>query len=115
MISSINVFFCYTALILIFLCSNTVVSAGLFRIMGSEIAELPLVATSRDSQGLVSSSSYRMYYDSSFHWTIKNEYFEHMESELNKLHGSCICAIHSCSDTTYEEGLQTCCIVFITA
>ncbi|RLN13451.1 hypothetical protein C2845_PM09G25050 [Panicum miliaceum] len=31
---------------------NTVVSAGLFRIMGSEIAELPLVATSRDSQGL---------------------------------------------------------------
>jgi hypothetical protein len=34
---------------------NTVVSAGLFRVMGSEIAELPLVATSRDSQGLVSS------------------------------------------------------------
>ncbi|KAL5214840.1 hypothetical protein ABZP36_003992 [Zizania latifolia] len=32
--------------------SNTVVSAGLFRVMGSEIAELPLVATSRDSQGL---------------------------------------------------------------
>ncbi|GJN39437.1 hypothetical protein PR202_gb28557 [Eleusine coracana subsp. coracana] len=32
---------------------NNVVSAGLFRIMGSEIAELPLVATSRDSQGLV--------------------------------------------------------------
>lgn len=32
--------------------NNTVVSAGLFRIMGSEIAELPLVATSRDSQGL---------------------------------------------------------------
>ncbi|CAN6192306.1 unnamed protein product [Urochloa humidicola] len=31
---------------------NTVVCAGLFRIMGSEIAELPLVATSRDSQGL---------------------------------------------------------------
>ncbi|TVU07494.1 hypothetical protein EJB05_40850 [Eragrostis curvula] len=31
---------------------NNVVSAGLFRIMGSEIAELPLVATSRDSQGL---------------------------------------------------------------
>uniref|UniRef100_A0A0E0HVY6 PHD-type domain-containing protein n=1 Tax=Oryza nivara TaxID=4536 RepID=A0A0E0HVY6_ORYNI len=31
---------------------NTVVSAGLFRVMGSEIAELPLVATSRDSQGL---------------------------------------------------------------
>ncbi|KAL6603385.1 hypothetical protein ACP70R_043746 [Stipagrostis hirtigluma subsp. patula] len=31
---------------------NTVVSAGLFRIMGVEIAELPLVATSRDSQGL---------------------------------------------------------------
>lgn len=31
---------------------NTVVSAGLFRIMGSEIAELPLVATTRDSQGL---------------------------------------------------------------
>ncbi|WVZ78339.1 hypothetical protein U9M48_026069 [Paspalum notatum var. saurae] len=31
---------------------DTVVSAGLFRIMGSEIAELPLVATARDSQGL---------------------------------------------------------------
>jgi len=31
---------------------NIVVSAGLFRVMGSEIAELPLVATSRDSQGL---------------------------------------------------------------
>lgn len=32
--------------------NNIVVSAGLFRIMGSEIAELPLVATSRDRQGL---------------------------------------------------------------
>lgn len=30
---------------------NTVVSAGLFRIMGREAAELPLVATSRDNQG----------------------------------------------------------------
>ncbi|XP_062233952.1 uncharacterized protein LOC133931156 isoform X2 [Phragmites australis] len=31
---------------------NAVVSAGLFRIISGEIAELPLVATSRDSQGL---------------------------------------------------------------
>ncbi|KAM0909373.1 hypothetical protein ACQ4PT_014837 [Festuca glaucescens] len=31
---------------------KTVVSAGLFRVMGIEAAELPLVATSRDNQGL---------------------------------------------------------------
>lgn len=75
MILSINVFLLHSSN-LIFLCSNTVVSAGLFRIMGSEIAELPLVATSRDSQGLVSPWSYCMYYISSFKWTIKNGYFE---------------------------------------
>ncbi|MQL77471.1 hypothetical protein Taro_009897 [Colocasia esculenta] len=32
-------------------CSNSVVSAGILRVLGCEVAELPLVATSRESQG----------------------------------------------------------------
>lgn len=35
------------------LCSQLVVSAGMFRIYGAEVAELPLVATSADYQGQV--------------------------------------------------------------
>lgn len=35
------------------MCSSTVVSAGIFRIFGEEVAELPLVATSSECQGLV--------------------------------------------------------------
>jgi hypothetical protein len=34
-------------------CSSTVVSAALLRVMGGDVAELPLVATSQDVQGLV--------------------------------------------------------------
>ena len=34
-----------------------VVSAGIFRIFGEEVAELPLVATSKDFQGQVSKSA----------------------------------------------------------
>lgn len=34
-------------------CSSVVVSAGIVRIFGSELAELPLVATSNDHQGKV--------------------------------------------------------------
>lgn len=36
------------------LCSESVVSAAMFRIYGAEVAELPLVATSADCQGQVS-------------------------------------------------------------
>lgn len=35
-------------------CRSVVVSAGLLRIFGQEVAELPLVATSREYQGKVS-------------------------------------------------------------
>ena len=35
------------------LCSKSVVSAGMFRIFGQEVAELPLVATDTDYQGQV--------------------------------------------------------------
>lgn len=34
-------------------CSSCVVSAGILRVLGSDIAELPLVATSREHQGQV--------------------------------------------------------------
>ena len=34
-------------------CSGVIVSVGIFRVFGSELAELPLVATSRDCQGQV--------------------------------------------------------------
>jgi len=34
-------------------CSGVVVSAGIFRVFGSEMAELPLVATVTDFQGQV--------------------------------------------------------------
>ncbi|KAK0594744.1 hypothetical protein LWI29_000030 [Acer saccharum] len=37
--------------------NQVVVSAGIFRIFGEEVAELPLVATSKDSQGQVSKSA----------------------------------------------------------
>lgn len=35
-------------------CSTAVVSAGIFRVFGQEVAEIPLVATSNDCQGKVS-------------------------------------------------------------
>ena len=35
-------------------CSESVVSAAMFRIYGTDVAELPLVATSADCQGQVS-------------------------------------------------------------
>lgn len=35
-------------------CRSVVVSAGLLRIFGREIAELPMVATTREHQGKVS-------------------------------------------------------------
>lgn len=35
-------------------CRSVVVSAGLLRIFGREVAELPLVATSKEYQGKVS-------------------------------------------------------------
>lgn len=35
------------------LCSEVIVSVGIFRVFGSELAELPLVATSKDCQGQV--------------------------------------------------------------
>ena len=35
-------------------CRSVVVSAGLLRIFGREVAELPLVATSKEFQGKVS-------------------------------------------------------------
>ena len=36
------------------ICRSVVVSAGLLRIFGREVAELPIVATSRKHQGKVS-------------------------------------------------------------
>lgn len=40
-----------------FMCRSVVVSAGLLRIFGREVAELPLVATSRECQGKVRNSA----------------------------------------------------------
>lgn len=40
-------------LIFVFSCSESVVSAGIFRIFGAEVAELPLVATETNFQGQV--------------------------------------------------------------
>ena len=42
--------------LLVDFCSSSVVSAGLVRVLGCEVAELPLVATSREFQGQVSLS-----------------------------------------------------------
>lgn len=39
------------------MCRSVVVSAGLLRIFGREVAELPLVATSREHQGKVRNSA----------------------------------------------------------
>jgi len=36
------------------MCSSVVVSAGIFRVFGAEVAELPLVATSTGNHGKVS-------------------------------------------------------------
>jgi hypothetical protein len=38
----------------VFVCSSSVVSVALLRIMGRDVAELPLVATLGDAQGFVS-------------------------------------------------------------
>lgn len=48
--------------LIFFFCSRVVVSAGVFRIFGAEVAELPLVATITDCQGQV------------FYFTYSNEY-----------------------------------------
>lgn len=39
-------------------CSDSVVSAGIFRIFGTDVAELPLVATDNNFQGQVSIISF---------------------------------------------------------
>ena len=44
-------------------CSECVVSAGIFRIFGSEVAELPLVATDTNFQGQVSNKHNQLCFD----------------------------------------------------
>jgi len=44
---------CYLQSIFLLFCSGDIVCAGVFRVFGSEIAELPLVATTSDQQGQV--------------------------------------------------------------
>lgn len=47
-------YFCCMNLHMVHLCRSVVVSAGLLRIFGRELAELPVVATAKEHQGKVS-------------------------------------------------------------